>query len=197
MPALTTVPAAATPDQVSARQPRSTRTCLAALFRSVPGTLDEAAAAVRLSPESFVPMPGGAWQADLAVPRGFWRLWPERGVAAWFGTRQDRPLDRPPAQLDPARLDLLNAVQRLRQHGHWPVEVSLLGTDGWTAAQPAYEALVALADGQEGWRAVAGTWSDGVGGAVYVELDRDGHAWAHERHDAERFLLLAAGLEDG
>jgi hypothetical protein len=193
---LTPVGAPRPRDRIHFRQPRSALTRLAALLVGLPDGLDEAAAAVNLTPAQFMPMPDGAWQANLAVPSGIWRLWPERGIAAWFGARTDRPLDQPPARLEPARLDLIEALRRLHRRGHWPGELSLLGPDGWTRAQVGYDALRQLAAAPDTWTALAGTWSDGVGGALYVEFDVHGRVWAHSRADAKHFLLLVAGLSD-
>jgi hypothetical protein len=178
-------------------QPRIAGLMPAVLYRDLPHEAADAAAVLGLALSQFGHVRGRALQADLDVPEGSWRYWPHVGLAAWLGRRGTSGVPPVRAKLTRARLDLVDAIQRLLTRGRWTSEMRLLGSDGeWSPSQPLKGAIEALLAGREDIVAVSGLWSDGHGRPVRVELFCDGQAWASNPVDAERWLLIASGLAD-
>jgi hypothetical protein len=168
----------------------------AVLFRDIPAELDRAAAMLGLAPEQLGHMRGGGLQAELDVPSGAWRYWPDRGVAAWL-SRRDSATPPTGAELEPAGLGLPEAVERLHAAGLWCAEMRLyIRHEGWTPSLQLREALELLHETEAPVDGVSALWSDGRGSAARVELFAGGQAWASSPVEAERWLLVAAGLSD-
>src|SRR4051794_32299437 len=157
-------------------------------------TLEAARHALRLADEQTHPSPDGSLTAELPVPGGTWRIWPERGVAAWLGGRRG---DLPRVNdATPVPLDLPAAVRHLHARGLWCVEVRLFDDEGWTRPMDAYEGLTDLVSRADEIEGISAIFSGGAGGPARVELYRDGRVLAAERLDAERWLLIAHAVGD-
>ncbi|MEA2442526.1 MAG: hypothetical protein QOH76_3950 [Thermoleophilaceae bacterium] len=167
----------------------------ATLVGGLGATLDDARGALRLGTEQTHPAPGHAVIAELAVPRGTWRIWPERGLAAWLGRRRSE-LPRVDEQTAPVTLDLPDAVRHLHARGLWCMEVRLLDGDGWTRPMDAYEGLTDLVRRGVEVEGISGIFSGGQTGPARVEMYRDGRVLASDPLDAERWLLVVHGLDD-
>jgi hypothetical protein len=154
----------------------------ATLVAGLGATLDDARRALRLGAEQAHPVPGHAVTADLTVPRGTWRIWPERGVAAWLGRRRGE-LPRVDDDTIPVALDLPEAVRHLHARGLWGVEVRLLDSDGWSRPMDAYEGLTDLMRRVEDIEGISGVFNGGEGGPARVEIYRDaeGGTWPAPR----------------
>jgi hypothetical protein len=139
---------------------------------------------------------GGALQADLDVPAGFWRVWPARGIGLWIGRA---PGQRPPlGALRPnLDIDLARTLLRLGDRGIWLYEGRLYERErGWSRPlqlRPLYEALV---DDANDTLAVAGAWSDPGGRAYRAVLTRAGELQARYPTQAVRWLAIACDLPD-
>lgn len=168
----------------------------AVLYSGLPHDPSAVADALGLSEDQLACMRGGALQAELDVPEGAWRVWPERGIAAWLARRRGATVPPTPGRLDHFGLDLLDATTRLLRHGLWCSEVRLLDHCGWAAPQPIRDGLERLVAAPQNALGISALWSDGDGGAIRVELFQNGSAWAPSPGEAERWLLLAAGLAD-
>jgi hypothetical protein len=151
-----------------------------------------AANALGVQPAAFRPVRGGALQADFEVPAASsWRLWPDRGVAVWFG--RDRGTAVPPVRWGWRAPDmgLHDCLRRLAAHGIWLQEGRLLRADAtWTPTAPAAAVLASL----EGVCAVSGTFSDAEARAVRGVVFDDGRLWTETYADAEQWLLAMADL---
>lgn len=139
---------------------------------------------------------GGALQADLDVPAGFWRVWPARGIGLWISRK---PGQRPPlGRLRPnVDIDLARTLLRLGERGIWLYEGRLYDREhGWSrplALLPLYRALT---DGSTDTLAVAGAWSDPAGRAYRAVLTRTGELQARYPTQAVRWLAIACDLPD-
>lgn len=190
MPAVT-----ATPLPTSAIQPRIAGLVPARVVAGLPTHVDGARAALRLEPAQLTRSDDGAWLAELGCPAGTWRVWPERGVAAWIGHRSGA-MPRVDAGITPGPLDLIEAVRRLHARGLWCLELRILTNDGWSANERAATGLRRLLDLGDEALGISALWSRGEDGAARVEIYRDGSAWASDWLDAERWLLTATGVAD-
>lgn len=156
----------------------------------------DAAAELGVSFAAFGPARGGAWQADLDLPRGSsWRLLPDHRAALWLA--RDAATAVPPIARSwrPLKLDMFTAMHRLAAiEGVWLTEARILREGmSWTAPLVGSAALRLV--GQTGdVVAVSGTWSDQRSRAVAGELHHDGRMWAESHVQAERWLLVAAGI---
>lgn len=191
MPAVT-----ATPLPTSATQPRIAGLVPARVVAGLPAGLDGARAALRLEPAQLTPSTDGAWLAELGCPAGTWRVWPDRGVAAWISHRASA-MPRVEPEVEPEPLDLIDAVRRLHARGLWCLELRILTDAGWSDNERAATGLQRLLELGEDAIGISALWSGGEDGAARVEIYRDGTAWASDWLDAERWLLTAAGVSDG
>jgi hypothetical protein len=183
--------------ETATTQPRTLGLMPAVLFANVPTEPQAAVAALGLDPEQVGHVRGGALQADLDLPDGSWRLWPERGIAAWLGRHAEATPPPTASDLQRGDVDLLAGLDRLLDRGLWCSELRLLDDDsGWSVALPLRTALEALIEDGARIRGLSGVFSDGHGGASRVELFTDGEAWASTPLEAERWLLIASGIVD-
>lgn len=152
------------------------------------------ARALGLNAEQFGPTRGGAIQADLDVPAGFWRVWPTRGIGLWISRAPQR---RPPLgrMAHTAELDLVQTVLRLGDHGIWIYEGRLFDADaGWTRPLPLKDLFHTLVRDQQRMLAVAGSWGDSAGRSHEAVLTRAGEMQAVSPTQAVRWLTIACGL---
>jgi hypothetical protein len=167
------------------------------LVADLPAEPSAAAAALGLPFTAFGPARGGAWQADLDLPRGTsWRLFPDRRAALWVAREAAAAVPPISPVWTGMKIELLDGLLRLAEVERvWLSEAALLDAEtGWTSMMGATAAIRALADGSD-VLALSGTWSDERGRAVYAELHRDGRIRAETYAQAERWLLTAAGID--
>jgi hypothetical protein len=167
----------------------------ATLVAGLGATLDEARRSLRLGAEQAHPVPGHAVTAELAVPRGTWRIWPDRGLAAWLGRRRGE-LPRVADTTSTVGLDLPDAVRHLHARGLWCVEIRLHDADGWSRPMAAHEGLSDLMRRVDDIQGISGVFSGGETGPARVEIYRDGRVLAGDPKDAERWLLVVHGFDD-
>lgn len=139
------------------------------------------------------PALGGSLTAELSVPQGKWRIWAERGVAAWLG-HNDGHIPRINGAA-PVELDLPDAIRNLHARGLWCLEVRLLDEHGWSRPMDAYDGLSALMHRKNHIEAVSGIFSNRGSSPARVELHTDGRVLADNPSDAERWLLVAHDLD--
>lgn len=165
----------------------------AVVVGGLPVDVEDASTAIGLQPHQLVAHGDGSYQADLDIPAGIWRYWPEDGTAVWMGSREPAvpPL---PIGSTPERINLVEAVTRLHEAGHWVSELSLFGEEGWGPPLRFRDALVILTDPSFTLLGIAGYWSDNDGSAR-VEIYEAGQVWADDPLRAERFVLVATGRE--
>lgn len=190
MPAVT-----ATPLPTSAAQPRIAGLIPARVVRGLPADVDAACEALNLAPQQLTPTIDGAWLAELGCPSGTWRVFPARGVAAWISHRASA-MPRIEPVVEPATLDLVEAVRRLHARGLWCLELRILTDEGWSANERASTGLRRVLDLGADVHGISALWSGDDEDAARVELYRDGSVWASDWLDAERWLLTAAGVAD-
>lgn len=168
----------------------------ASVLVDVPRELPELASMIGVGVRQLQPMRGGAFQAELDVPPGFWRVWPEHALALWIGRGPYASMPHV-AQRHRGQLDLLTTLLRLHRTGMWLQEASLVLTDGDRTESAPLEAIVAAlrahADRVAG---VAGFWGDGAGNVVEGELFRSGEVRVSSPTTAIRWLETAYGLND-
>jgi hypothetical protein len=155
-----------------------------------PGQIAEA---LGLDPAQFAPTRHGAIQADLDVPAGFWRVWPDEGIGLWIGRE---PGTEPPLrQWRPrVRLDLLKVVMRLGERGIWLYEGQLHGDDGWTPRQPLKMIYEQLQRHPDAFDALSGEFGDSSGRSQQAVISRFGSLETLSPTQAVRWLSIAYDL---
>jgi hypothetical protein len=154
------------------------------------------AGALGLDVAQFGPTRGGAIQADLDVPHGFWRVWPARGIGLWISRV---PHQRPPLAriAHPANLDLVQTLLRLGDRGIWIYEGRLFDDNsGWGRPQQLKELFDVLARDQQRILAIAGSWGDSAGRSHDAVLTCAGEMRAVNPTQAVGWLSIACGLPD-
>lgn len=128
------------------------------------------------SVDQFEQMTDGALQADLEVPPGTWRLWADRHVALWVGTRADAV----PMVRSNAKLDLFEAALALSDSGLMLRDLRVQTAAGWGKLMRAHEALRHLAEHPDvtGVRGVWATASARGVRAVRAEIHSSGSMFA-------------------
>jgi hypothetical protein len=162
----------------------------------LPGHPEEIARHLGVGLEQFGATRGGAIQADLDVPAGFWRVWPDRGIGLWVGRVPGQP--PPLGRLCPSvEIDLAATLLRLGERAIWLYEGQLFHEErGWTrplALRPLFEELT---QGGAEYIAIAGSWSDPAGRAYRAVLTRSGELQATRPTQAVRWLAIACDLPD-
>jgi hypothetical protein len=183
------------PSPTPVAQPRIAGLVPARVVAGLPRGVEAAREALRLAPGQLKPTADGAWQSELDLPPGTWRVWPELGEAAWIA-HAGTELPRVGAGVRAQALDLVEAVRRLHARGLWCLELRLLTRDGWGPNEPAADGLARLVGLDAAVFGLSGLFSGGEDGPARVELFRDGTVWAANWLDAERWLLTAAGIVD-
>jgi hypothetical protein len=141
----------------------------------------------------FESVRGDVLEAELEVPPGRWRVWPQRGAALWIGQRPDSF----PAEPSEGRgLDLVQTLLVLADAGLWPSELRVLKDTGWTPVLGVAAAARALTRVDD-VVALFGVWSDVEGAAALRAcLFSDGVVRAETEGLAERLLILLGSLSD-
>jgi hypothetical protein len=142
----------------------------------------------------FQHMRHGALQAELDVPAGIWRIWPELGLALWVGRnpKATMPFISAPRR---AAIDLHQALLRLHSSGLWLQEGRVVLDDGsLTGPLPLETIVAALREQKERIAGIAGFWGDENGRALEAEIHRTGELRACHPAQALRWLLTAHGL---
>ena len=152
----------------------------------------EAAMAVLASVEQFEPMRDGVMQAEIEVPPGTWRLWPDRYVALWVGKRPDAV----PALRGDAQLDLFETVLALSDCGLKLRDLRARSAAGWGKLMRAHHALRHLAEHPD-VSAVRGVWADPQGRAVRAEIHSSGTMFAQDAPVAWRVAEAVGASLDG
>lgn len=142
--------------------------------------------------EQFEPMTDGTLQADLQVPPGTWRLWPERQVALWVGARPDAV----PAVRADAQLDLFDAALALSDAGLKLRDLRARNAVGWGKLMRAHHALRHLAEHPD-TGAVRGVWADPVGRAIRAEIHSSGTMFVQDAAAAWRIAEAVGASLDG
>lgn len=174
-------------------KPRVVGLVPAAVVTGLPADIGAASEMLGLRPEQLVDHGDGTLQADLDVPGGIWRVWPGAGSALWVSARgaASPPL---PAGVALEPIDLAAAVANLHAAGHWVSELRVLSGDEWSPPLRVRAALEVLTDPRATISGISAYWSDSPG-AARVEIFTNGHLWADDSLRAERFILVAKGLE--
>lgn len=152
-----------------------------------------AAMALLAGVELFEPMPDGTMQADIDVPSGTWRLWPDRHVALWIGAQPEAV----PAMRSDARLDLFETALALSDSGLKLRDLRVRTTSGWGRLMRAQHALRHLAEHPD-VSAIRGVWADQVGRAVRAEIHSSGTMFAQDASVVWRVAeAIGAALDAG
>jgi hypothetical protein len=194
-PAGIKVASAAMPPPATATTPSIDGLFPAILIGGVGHSAERARRALGLGEEQLHPAQDNSLQADIELPRGTWRIWPERAVAAWLG-RDAATVPRTLADVAPVPIDLVCALRRLHCHGLWCVEARLLTHQGWSRPSDSHTSLEDLVRRPDQILALSGVFAGGDTGPARVEISRDGRVWASDPLDAERWLLVAHGMRD-
>jgi hypothetical protein len=151
----------------------------------LPASVAELATSLGLLPEQFGATRDDALEAELDVPSGRWRVWPDRGVGLWVsGDATPPPLTRVTAELT---LDLRGAVSRLGGHGIWLYEGRILRGGEWSGPLPLKSAYPLLADAD----AVCGSFAE-RGRSEEALLERSGRVRMRHPARALRWLEISA-----
>lgn len=146
-----------------------------------------------LLPTQFGATRGGAIQADIDVPSGFWRVWPDRGIGLWIG--RDRGQPPPLKRWQPAvELDLLRTILRLGEHEVWLYEGQLHDESGWTSPLPLRTIYETLRLQPDNFDALTGEFGDSSGRSQTAFISRFGCVEAISPTQAVRWLSIAYGL---
>lgn len=176
--------------QVGERPLRGVR---AFAIAGLPSETDLMASALGLLPEQFGPTRGGALQADLDVPAGFWRVWPDKAIGLWIGRA---PGQEPPlAHWHPQpELSLLEMILRLGEHGIWLYEGRLGNDGGWSPPMPLKGVYEQLCLFPERFEKLSGEFGDSSGRSRRAVISRLGCVEAGDPTQAVRWLSIAYGL---
>lgn len=176
--------------EIGERPVQGVRACAVA---GLPPELKRIAASLSLLPEQFGPTRDGAFQADLDLPAGFWRVWPERQIGLWIG--------RDPSQLPPlahwgprAQLSLLEMILRLGAYGIWLFEGQLGGDGGWSPPLPLKAIYEQLRCHPMRFDRLSGEFGDSSGRSQHATISRFGYVEAVNPTQAVRWLSIAYGL---
>lgn len=176
--------------EIGERPLQGIRACAVA---GLPPDLERIAASLGLLPEQFGPTRDGAFQAELDLPAGFWRVWPEREIGLWIGRDPDQP--PPLARWQPAReMTLLEMVLRLGEHGIWLFEGQLAGDGGWSRPLPLKAVYDQLQHHPERFNRLSGDFGDSSGRSQRATISRFGCVEAVSPRQAVRWLSIAYGL---
>lgn len=177
---------------VSTISERPADTICACAIGGLPVEIGDIADALGLLPEQFGATRGGAIQADIDLPSGFWRVWPDSGIGLWVGRD---PGQAPPLQRwHPAvELDLLETVLRLGEHDAWLYEGKLHADDGWTEPMSLKSIYALLHVHGELFDAMTGVFDD-AGRAQHATITRSGCVEMSSPAQAVRWLSIAYGL---
>jgi hypothetical protein len=169
---------------------------LASILVNLPSDLVDVASLIGVRLAQLEPMRGGAFQAELDLPPGFWRVWPQHSIALWIGRAPDAAM---PHIARPHRndLDLLSTLLRLHRAGMWLQEASLVFDDGSRTHSAPLEAIISTLRTHGGQIVgIAGFWGDESGRALQAEIYRSGEIRAGSPTTALRWLETAYGLND-
>jgi len=151
------------------------------------------AAALGLHPAQFGQTRRGAMQADIDLPRGFWRVWPEHGIGLWIG--------RDPGQAPPllwwrpaAELDLLQTILRLGEHNVWLYEGQLRDESGWTEPLSLKAIYDELRRQPDTFEALLGEFGNSSGRSQSAFISRTGCVEMSSPTQAVRWLSIAYDL---
>lgn len=174
-------------------QPPQVVCACAITINGLPPDLDEIAAALGLLRGQFGATRDGAFQADLDVPAGFWRVWPAKKIALWIGRDPDQ---QPPlVHWQPqAELNLLDTVLRLGEHGIWLYEGRLRGNGVWSPSLPLKAVYEQLKLHPELFDQLSGEFGDSSGRSQQALISRLGCIEALSPAQAVRWLSIAYGL---
>jgi hypothetical protein len=165
----------------------------ACAIAGLPRELEQIATSLGLLPEQFGATRNGAFQADLDLPAGFWRVWPERRIALWVGRDPDQP--PPLARWQPHdELSLLEMILRLGQNGIWLYEGRLGGSSGWSPALPLKLVYEQLRLHPERFDRLSGEFGDSSGRSQQAVVSRFGCVEAVSPTQAIRWLSIVYGL---
>lgn len=159
----------------------------------LPPELESIAVSLGLLPEQFGPTRDGAFQADLDLPAGFWRVWPDREIGLWIGRDPDHP--PPLVHWHPTQeLSLLEMILRLGEHGMWLFEGRLGDDDGWSSPLPLKVVYEQLKRFPERFERLSGEFGDSSGRSLPAAISRSGSVEAVSPTQAVRWLSIAYGL---
>ena len=177
-------------------RPRFEHRYTASLVR-VPYGLHDIADTLGVDIDRFRDMTDGTWQAQFEVPCGIWRVWPHCAMAVWVGQRRGVQLPGAAQHLLPVHTPVAGMLNRLAACGVRPKRLALRYPTGqWGPTMDVFDAHELLTDASRpAPAAMRGVLADADGQVGEVELHADGRAMAADRVSAERFLLIAAGLE--
>lgn len=168
----------------------------AGVLLGVPGDLTATAEMLGVGVVQLEPMRGGALQAELDVPSGIWRVWPDHALAMWIGRTPEATMPHV-AHHHRAALDLLTAILRLHRTGTWLQEASLCLSTGERTEVAPLEAIVAsLRTHGDHVSGVAGFWGDASGQVIEAEIFRAGEIRTDNPTTTVRWLEIAFGLND-
>jgi hypothetical protein len=137
----------------------------------------DVARAMLAAPNQFEPLSDGSFSAQLEVPPGTWRYWPESRTAFWLGRRAD---SRAPVRGGP-RIDLFELFLGLGRGGLLLRDLKALHKGGWGPRLRAGAALRMLAD-DPSVKAVRGVLADRSGRAVRMEIHNTGEMAVEDRN---------------
>jgi hypothetical protein len=172
---------------------RSFQRVRACAIGGLPAETSAIAAALGLHPAQFGPTRRGAIQADIDLPIGYWRVWPDQGIGLWVG---GDPGQAPPLQRwhAPAELDLLQTILRLGEHDVWLYEAQLWEENGWTAPLSLKAIYQGLRRRPNGFAALRGEFGDASGRSQTAFISRTGCVETLSPTQAVRWLSIAYGL---
>jgi hypothetical protein len=159
----------------------------ARLLLGVDHDVDAVAAMLGLDADQLRWGGDGALHAELDLPPGSWRIWPDRGAALWVSARPGVPA---PATRGGRRLSLARIVRALRRRGVRARELRLYDGERWGPSMRALDALIAL-DASDAC-GICGVWSAVERHPTRVEVFDDGTLWASTPVDAAWWAMEAA-----
>jgi hypothetical protein len=173
------------------RRADAVRACAVA---GLPADPAEIARALGLAPGQFGATRGGAIQADIDLPSGFWRVWPDTGIGVWIGRDPDQ--SPPLRNWEPsAPLELLHTVLRLgEEYDTWLYEGQLHDASGWSAPMTLKAIYDLLRLEPDRFDALSGEFGDSSGRSQTAAIFRSGCVEAISPTQAVRWLSIAYGL---
>jgi hypothetical protein len=164
--------------------------------RALPSDTVSVARALGLLPAQFGATRDGAIQADLDVPDGFWRIWPESGFGVWVGRAPNQPPPSIPS-ISMAGVDLAQAILRLGESGIWLFEGRILRHgSGWTNPLALSDAYGLLMRSASDMLAIDGWFGDSSGRSHHGVLSRDGELQAVSPTQAVRWLMTIYAISN-
>jgi hypothetical protein len=164
------------------------------LVRGLPGDDRQIAIELGVGEEQLYHVNGGVVEAQLHLPAGMWRIWPDLGAGVWIGATPTSGIPHMPVGASRRKFKLRDFVLRLAGAGLFLQDVQLCCEGAWSEKLPSRRWLAQLDDSAV--EAIAGIVSDGADHGFEIEFGCDGLLRAETQVHADACSTLVLGLDE-